>query len=307
MNSTHKSNTIISPAKINLGLSIPYKRPDGYHQIESFFIPLKWGDSISFHFNDNFQFELISQNNLEGESRSQFENVSERGDLTKNLLFKTYEWIKKFIPSLKGITCILDKKIPTGGGLGGGSSNAGSLINFIFSNINLNNDLINIITLESKLLGADVPFFTQNQACFVTGIGEILTPIPPIQGFGILCIPGFPLDTKMMFQSLRRNSQNPSNQNDSPFVKNHLNDIIQGNWEKLRTTLKNEFEEVALIQNPVIGRLKSALYEKGCLYASMSGSGSSLYGIVSSFPTSIQLSQSLSIEYPSCNWIPFEY
>jgi 4-diphosphocytidyl-2-C-methyl-D-erythritol kinase len=307
MNSILKSKNTISQAKINLGLEIPFKRMDGYHQIDSFFIPIHWGDDIEFNYNNENIFKLESSNLLSGESFNQFELVSERGNIQNNLLFKTFNWIKSLVPDLTGISCKLTKRIPTGGGLGGGSSNSGNLIKFIFETNNLSNDLINKIKFESRLLGADIPFFTQNESCYVSGIGEILTPIESIHGSGVLCIPSFSLNTKLMFTSLNRKTRLLPTPPKSLFLDTHLNDIIQGNWEKLKTTLKNEFEEVALIQNPVIGRLKSALDEKGFLYSSMSGSGSALYGIASSFPDCIQLSQSLSIEYPSCQWIPFEY
>lgn len=124
---------MISPAKINLGLEIPFKRLDGFHEIRSVFLKISWGDDIEIEPASNGVFELFSNNEIILEKRKLYDQVSERGDIKNNILYKTFIKARSLFPELPGVKIHLTKRISPAGGLGGGSTNAASLLNFLFS------------------------------------------------------------------------------------------------------------------------------------------------------------------------------
>ncbi|EMO76795.1 4-(cytidine-5'-pyrophospho)-2-C-methyl-D-erythritol kinase domain protein [Leptospira kirschneri str. 200801925] len=123
---------MISPAKINLGLEIPFKRLDGFHEIRSVFLKISWGDDIEIEPASNGVFELFSNNEIILEKRKLYDHVSEIGDIKKNILYKTFIKARSLFPELPGVKIHITKRISPAGGLGGGSTNAASLLNFLF-------------------------------------------------------------------------------------------------------------------------------------------------------------------------------
>ncbi|MDF3820811.1 4-(cytidine 5'-diphospho)-2-C-methyl-D-erythritol kinase [Leptospira sp. 96542] len=289
----------LAPAKINLGLSIPYKREDGYHEIRSIFIPISFGDKMLIQFFDEIadpkqssqtdqneneggyptfpNFQLVSTNHLFGYRHSLFEAVSERGDFKKNILHKTFAALSHQFPIVPKVLVQLEKHLPPEGGIGGGSTNAGWLLRSIAQKLGL--PLSELIPL-AKSIGADVPFFLQNKPALVSGIGEILEPIEVAGGIGILAIPNFGLSTSSMYAGLQKSLQKT---HDSKVWKTLTEDVIRslqvGDWAYLQNRLVNDFEKIAFQTQPLLAELKLRFLESGAVYASMSGSGSCLYGL----------------------------
>ncbi len=298
----------ISFSKINLGLEIPYRRPDGLHEIRSIFIRTSFGDDIQFiktplqNPNQPEMF-LISDNQLRPPRFSLFEAVSERGDLSKNILWKAYERIFPLLKEKFGLKVILTKRIPPEGGIGGGSSNAGSLIRYLLPYTSLSNSE----GIEfAKTIGADVPFFLQDRNCLVFGIGEILEPIDVAKGLGVLAIPGISLSTKAMYADLQKSLQNTL---PSKIWKTLTEDVIGnlqvGEWKGLTGLLENEFEKVAFSIHPELQALKLGFLQNGAEYASLSGSGSCFYGLVQSKESQDVLLKSMIQQFPAVDFLSF--
>jgi len=184
--------TILSPAKINLILRILGQREDGYHLLQTYFQLLDWGDKMNFDLIDNDDIVVEGQF---GQLNSQ-----------DNLIYKAAQLLNPYKNSKKGILIKVEKNIPQGSGLGGGSSNAGTtlrILNKIWK-CHLNTEQLIELALN---LGADVPIFIQNQSAMAKGIGEILQPYDIEKYFFVLIFPPISIATADIFQkkSLRRN------------------------------------------------------------------------------------------------------
>jgi 4-diphosphocytidyl-2-C-methyl-D-erythritol kinase len=269
---------MLSPAKINLGLKVLYKRPDNYHEIESIFLKLNWGDDISFVPNNIGEIRLFSKNELLPAKQKLFEEVSERGDFTKNILYKTFEKAKQLKGELQGVDVRLTKRIPPGGGLGGGSSNAAALLAYLFS------DTLKVSGSVKKMaseIGADVPFFLHSGHSHVTGIGEILQGIEIAHGIGILAIPPVSINTKESYLSLKKPLQIEWGQKSWSLLDGDSFLALKlGNWSRLQEKFENDFEKYAFSEYPELSALKQDLYSQGSSFASMTGTGSCVYGFV---------------------------
>ncbi|TGM47253.1 4-(cytidine 5'-diphospho)-2-C-methyl-D-erythritol kinase [Leptospira biflexa] len=300
----------IAHAKINIGLMIPYKREDGLHEIRSVFVPIDFGDPMEIQIKSLpkgsvSRFVFHSTNHLQGYRHSLFEAVSERGDLSQNILTKTFHKLKPYFQEALEIKVQIQKHLPPEGGIGGGSSNAGVLLQHLFPYTNLSRgEQIQF----AKSIGADVPFFLQSSACFVTGIGEVMEPIRLAKGFGILAIPPFGLSTGSMYASLQKSLQKPYG---SEVWKSLTEDLIRslhvGDWVYLQNRLENEFEKIAFQTQPLLKELKLGFFESGAIFASLSGSGSCLYGI---YPTEGKRNEALpnvSLRFPKMEFRTFSF
>ncbi|MBW7890865.1 MAG: 4-(cytidine 5'-diphospho)-2-C-methyl-D-erythritol kinase [Chitinophagaceae bacterium] len=251
--------------KINLGLRVLSKRPDGYHNIETVFYPLNWQEGL----------ELIQESAIMPSSRTADEvhlsssGLSIPGSTTDNICVKAYYALKKDFSGLPPVKVHLHKTIPTGAGLGGGSSNGAFTLMLLNRKFNLG------LTSEQLLhyalsLGSDCPFFILNQPCYATGRGEVLSPVPlQLNDFSFLIVyPAISIQTAWAFSTIV-----PS-QPSKP-----VNKIVQQPIASWRHELENDFEPVVFGKYPEIGIIKKRLYEHGALYASLTGTGSSVYGI----------------------------
>ena len=269
---------MISPAKINLGLKILFRRPDGYHELQSIFLPINWGDEISFQESENFEL----QSNIDSDYilNSDYYQVSEKGDLSKNILYKTFIASQERKKNLKPVKITLHKKIPTGGGLGGGSSNAAMLLKYLFpEEVQVSNN--DFLKFASKI-GADVPFFLLNTPAAVEGIGERLTPIEVANANGILAIPAFSISTREAFLSLKKPLQEPPISYEWNYLTMSIQSLLKrGEWSSLHNYLKNDFESYAFKTYPELETLKHTMYELGLEFVSMTGTGSCFYGLIS--------------------------
>lgn len=245
-------------AKINLGLNIVEKRPDGYHNLETVFYPINLQDALEV-------------NLLEGEEEFSLKvsGVPIEGEPENNLVVKAYRLLKKDYPEMPAIDIHMYKHIPTGAGLGGGSADAAFMIKLLNDKFKLN---LSIEKMEeyAAILGADCAFFIQNKPVFATGIGNIFEPIQlSLKGYYLVLVkPDIFVSTKDAFAHIIPTQPTQS-----------LKEIIRMPVETWRATMKNDFENSVFQKFPEIAAIKDKLYDLGAVYASMSGSGSSVYGI----------------------------
>lgn len=243
------------PSKINLGLQITGKRTDGYHDIVTCFYPVPWHDVLEIVPAKDFAFSA-SGNPVPGAAAD-------------NLCVRAYELLKKEY-RLKPVTIHLLKTIPTGAGLGGGSSDGAHTLRIL-------NQLFTLSISDEKLkqyaglLGSDCPFFLENTPMLGTGRGEILSPVAvSLKGrFLIIVKPEVHVSTAEAYAGVTPHP--PSSD-----LRSVLEDHALSEWKSL---LKNDFERPLFEQFPIIEALQQKFYAFGAIYASMSGSGSSVYGI----------------------------
>ena len=254
-------------AKINLGLNITERRPDGYHNLETVFYPIPLCDALEIT-DANKTSLTISGLNIEG-------------DIEKNLVVKAYRLLEEDF-KLPTIEINLLKKIPCGAGLGGGSSDAAFTIKILNEKYNLNITEKQQKEYASKL-GADCAFFISNKPSYATGIGNILKDINlSLSNYYIYLIkPNIHISTAEAYSSIIPQKNEVS-----------LQDIIlKTPIEEWKNYIFNDFEKSIFKQHQEIKELKETLYKQGALYASMSGSGSSVFGIFKHKPIPFHIPQ----------------
>jgi 4-diphosphocytidyl-2-C-methyl-D-erythritol kinase len=246
-------------AKINLGLNIVEKRPDGYHNLETIFYPINLQDALEVTRRENNDKEYtlhISGSPLEGEPED-------------NLVVKAYKLLKKDYPGLLPVDIHMYKHIPAGAGLGGGSSDAACMIKLLNDKFSLGLSTERMEEYAVKL-GADCAFFIRNKPVFATGIGNLFEPVElSLKGYHIILIkPDIFVSTRDAFAEIK-----PVR----PAVS--LKEIVKQPIETWKSSMKNDFEDSVFKKFPEIAAIKDELYDLGAVYAAMSGSGSSVYGI----------------------------
>lgn len=270
---------MLSHCKINLGLKITGRRlSDGYHLIESLFIPVNIGDEIRIQSTGNKNgLVLRSENRLQPQSRAwqDFESVSERGDVTKNLIFKTFERLKHTLPETGGLEVELIKKTPPGSGIGQGSSNAAMLLRFFIEEKRITMAEARETGLS---LGADIPFFLSDRPALVSGIGEIIEPVDLPVIHGILCFPGISVNTGAAYSELKKPLHHGASQQKG-FLLSESDRMHLSEENYSRLGLYNEFEPVVTGMYPELQTIKNS-FRECCGYSSMSGSGSAFYGLL---------------------------
>mgnify|MGYP006266133571 CR=1 FL=1 len=252
-----------SVAKINLGLRITGKRPDGYHNLETIFYPVE----------DLFDDLTVS---VEPEEQQHILLASGRpipGDPAENLVLQAAELLRTEFPQLPYFRIRLHKRIPAGAGLGGGSSNAANMLLAINELVELD---LSIAQLHSYAvqLGADVPFFLRATPQVATGIGDTLQefPIDALKQYRINVLQaGVHSDTASAYRGIDLSP--PAPEELPSFV------VRQFSPEEWKERLLNDFEPTVFRRYPVISKLKSKLYKEGAIYAAMSGSGSAVFGL----------------------------
>lgn len=246
-------------AKINLGLNIVEKRPDGYHNLETIFYPINLQDALEVTRRENNDKEYtlhISGSPLEGEPED-------------NLVVKAYKLLKKDYPGLLPVDIHMYKHIPAGAGLGGGSSDTACMIKLLNDKFSLGLSTERMEEYAVKL-GADCAFFIRNKPVFATGIGNLFEPVElSLKGYHIILIkPDIFVSTRDAFAEIK-----PVR----PAVS--LKEIVKQPMETWKHSMKNDFEDSVFKKFPEIAAIKDELYDLGAVYAAMSGSGSSVYGI----------------------------
>ena len=250
---------IFPNAKINIGLNVLNRRDDGYHNLETIFYPVNIKDALEIVVADELSFESSG--------------LEIPGRVEDNLCIKGYHLLKKDF-DLPPIKIHLHKHIPIGAGLGGGSADAAFFIRLINQNFNLGMTDEQMIGYARKL-GADCAFFIKNKPVFAFEIGDEFEPVRlDLSKYQVvLVMPPVHVSTAEAYRGVKP----------AP-VKDSLMDLIYepiADWKKY---IKNDFEASVFKNHPEIRGVKAALYEAGALYASMSGSGASVFGIFETMP-----------------------
>ncbi|MBR4729559.1 MAG: 4-(cytidine 5'-diphospho)-2-C-methyl-D-erythritol kinase [Prevotella sp.] len=249
-------------AKINLGLNVVEKRPDGYHNLETVFYPVHIKDALEVY-------EMAPDFPSPVDCDLKVTNIHIEGDEQRNLVVRAYQMLKQDFPTLPRIHAHLYKGIPTQAGMGGGSSDCGYMITLLDEMFRLGLTEQQMIDYAARL-GADCAFFIVNKPCYAEGIGERLQPISlSLKGWYLAVVrPAIPVPTKEAFSLIT--PQHPAR---------NCRDIVMQPVETWRDALTNDFEKSVFTLHPEIGAIKDRLYELGATYAAMSGSGSSLFGL----------------------------
>lgn len=241
--------------KINIGLNIVAKRTDGYHDLETVFYPVAIKDAL----------EVIRST----ETTFQVSGLAVAGNEEDNLCLKAYRLLKQDFPELPQVSIHLLKAIPMGAGLGGGSSNGAFMLSMLNKKFQLqltNEQLINY----ALQLGSDCPFFIINSPCFATGRGEKLTPVHvDLSAYRLVVVnPGIHVSTKEAFSKLT--PKTPAKP---------VQEAIEQPVDTWRKNIVNDFEEAVFRLYPEIKEIKTTLYSAGAIYASMTGTGSTVFAL----------------------------
>ena len=250
-------------AKINLGLFITDRLPNGYHAIQSCLFPIPWCDVLEFIPSKQLQFASSG--------------IAIPGNEKDNLVLKAYKLLRKDF-SLPDLSVHLHKIVPMGAGLGGGSSDAAFMLKMLNHEFQLFLD-DSILEDYAAQLGSDCPFFIQNEPTIATGTGTDLKTINfELNGYWIVLIkPDVHISTQEAYAGV---SPKPA--------KTDLKKLIASkNFETWKSDLVNDFEESVFKAHPPLAEIKNNLYEHGAAYASMSGSGSSIFGLFERKPSDI--------------------
>ncbi len=243
-------------SKINLGLHIIRKRNDGYHELETLFYPLDLCDAL----------EIIPA--ADGKTEFTSTGIPIPGNANDNLCVKAWELLQKDY-SVPEVKIHLHKMIPIGAGLGGGSSDATftlRVLNNLFT-LNLSSEKLK---QYAQQLGSDCSFFLENSPTYASGRGEILTTHPlSLKGYSLALVkPDVHVSTADAYAGITpRKPEKP------------LKEILSLPPDEWKDVLVNDFEKTIFRKFPEPGKIKSRLYDYGAVYASMSGSGSSVFGI----------------------------
>jgi len=256
------NRVVIFPnCKINLGLNIISKRDDGFHNLETVFYPLPITDALEIISAD----KNVQQTDIE----FSYSGLTIDADAENNLCVKAYRLLKKDFPAMPSAKMHLHKTVPMGAGLGGGSADASFTLLMLNNKFGLNLSTDQLINYAMQL-GSDCPFFIINKPCFATGRGEILENIVlDLSAYKILLVnPGIHINTAWAFKQI------------TPAIPaKPVRQIIQQPVEQWKDELVNDFEMPVIKAHPELKVLKDQLYAAGAVYASMSGSGSTFYGI----------------------------
>jgi 4-diphosphocytidyl-2-C-methyl-D-erythritol kinase len=256
--------TVRAHAKINLGLRVLRKRPDGYHDIETIFHRVDISDEITISTAPVLTLAC---------------SYPDLPTNAKNLSFRAAELLQNE-PGLFGfprVSISLKKRIPVGAGLGGGSSDAASTLLGIVDYLHLPVPHIRLCALAASL-GSDVPYFLSHGSAHATGRGEQLKPISISVPYWILVVfPGIHVSTQWAYEALHRSVTPEPGPDDAEPLDTLLNKFLE---DPVRHSLliRNDFEQVVFAEHPRIAALKQVLLDGGALFAQMSGSGSSVYG-----------------------------
>ena len=250
-----------APAKINLGLHVLRRREDGYHDIETVLVRIGLHDRLHISHSDSFSFSCSDPTLPVNED---------------NLCVKAVHLLARQFNVEPKVALHLEKNVPYGAGLGGGSSDAAYTLLMVNEYLALGASDQELHKMASTL-GSDVPFFLGGPASLGSGRGEVLTPVRQNEGAGfqlgyslLLVVPPVHVSTKEAYQYVAPNDVSRPDLVDL---------VLSDDLEAWRSTLVNDFEASVFKTYPEIGELKDHLYQSGALYASMSGSGSSVFGL----------------------------
>jgi 4-diphosphocytidyl-2-C-methyl-D-erythritol kinase len=241
-------------AKINIGLYVTEKRPDGFHNLESAFFPVNWTDILEITPQETFEFSSSG--------------LAISGKIENNLCYKAYELLRKAF-QIPGVHIHLHKIIPMGAGLGGGSSDAAYTLMGLRDIFELPLSNADLIPFANQL-GSDCAFFLMNSPAFGVGKGDELSPIDcKIENkFVVLIYPKIGISTQEAYSNIQPTP-----------AKNHLPEVLKKPISEWKFLVHNDFEDSVFPKYSMLKEIKEELYSLGAIYASMSGSGSTIFGI----------------------------
>ena len=260
-------------AKINLGLNIVSKRPDGYHNLETVFYPIPLTDALEIKYMDE-KFPSESPCGLKITGKDVDCNEED------NLVIKAYQLLAADF-QLPRVHAHLVKRIPTQAGLGGGSSDAAYMIRLLDERFRLNIGIPEMERYAAKL-GADCAFFITADPSYAEGIGDVLMPVDvPGAGLGgyylAVVKPSVAVSTRDAYAAIVPKTPAKC-----------CRDIVRQPIETWKDELVNDFEAPIFAMHPELAAIKQSLYDAGAVYAAMSGSGSALFGIFREQPTGLE-------------------
>lgn len=260
-------------AKINLGLNIVSKRPDGYHNLETVFYPIPLTDALEIKYMDE---------KFPSESPCDLKITGNDVDCNEedNLVIKAYQLLAADF-QLPRVHAHLVKRIPTQAGLGGGSSDAAYMIRLLDERFRLNIGIPEMERYAAKL-GADCAFFITADPSYAEGIGDVLMPADvPGAGLGgyylAVVKPSVAISTRDAYAAIVPKTPAKC-----------CRDIVRQPIETWKDELVNDFEAPIFAMHPELAAIKQSLYDAGAVYAAMSGSGSALFGIFRVQPTGLE-------------------
>lgn len=244
-------------AKINIGLNIVGKRPDGYHNLETLFYPIEVCDALEIIDGPEVVETKLFNYGVELDSAPE-----------NNLVMKAYRKVEEKY-KLPAVEIHLRKNIPFGARLGGGSADAAFMIKLLNERFELGMSVEEMERMAATI-GADVPFFIANKPVYATGIGDQFESVGfSLKGYYLVLIkPDVSVSTPEAYSMVKPRQ---------PVM--NIREIIRKPIEMWKDLLVNDFEISVFAKKPIVGEIKQRLYEEGALYASMSGSGSSVFGI----------------------------
>ena len=252
--------TLHSYAKINIGLRLLGKRKDGYHDIETIFQLIDLNDTLVFKRLQSDSVQLSCSDSSIPLDKA-------------NLVYQAFIHYRKMMQIEGGVNVAIEKRIPAGGGLGGGSSNAAATLQAceLLWNKSTPKHVLHRMAFE---IGSDVPFFLSGGTALGKGRGEDLTPLILADEFWIVLVcPGFSVSTKWAYSQSKIGLTNTQK---IGTLRALFNETKVHTW---RESAVNELESVVFTRHPELQRIKTQFYEKDAFYASMSGSGSTMYGL----------------------------
>lgn len=248
--------------KINLGLNVVGKRPDGYHDLETVFYPVPVTDALEV-------FPMAERFPSDFDCDLKVTNMQIDGDEQHNLVVRAYCLLKQDFPTLPRVHAHLYKGIPSQAGMGGGSSDCAAMITLLNESFHLGLTERQMAGYATRL-GADCAFFITSRPAYAEGIGEKLQPIDlDLSGWFLAIVrPDIPVSTREAFSLVVPHRS-----------RRNCRDVVSQPIETWRGQLTNDFEKSVFALHPELGKVKNHLYDMGAVYAAMSGSGSSLFGL----------------------------
>lgn len=245
-------------AKINIGLQVTERRPDGYHNLDTVFYPIPIQDAL----------EVVVAEDADYDCRLHISGISIEGEMDNNLVVRAYRLLACDY-TLPSVDIYLHKHIPTGAGLGGGSADASFMLRLLNDMFELGIATEQLESYATKL-GADCPFFITSKPVYATGIGNEFHPIElDLSGWYIVVVkPDVFVSTKEAYSMVKP---------EKPEVT--LDEKIVHPITEWRETISNDFEKGIFALHPELAEIKEILYALGAKYAAMSGSGSALFGL----------------------------
>lgn len=250
--------------KINLGLDVLRKRPDGYHDVKMIMQMVSVYDELTFRKNSEQEIRIVT-------------NKEELPNNEDNLIYKAAKLILERLGSSQGISVVLEKNIPIAAGMAGGSTDAAATL------LGLNELLKGNIPMEELLsmgvkIGADVPYCILQGTALSEGIGEVLMPLPAPPACSLLIgKPDISVSTKYVYENLRVDMLKKH-----PDIDGMRKAIEEQDLEGITSRMENVLETVTIQRYPIIGKIKEAMLKAGAINALMSGSGPTVFGVFAS-------------------------